>query len=84
MAYVVEVVEEIRALSEDCISDDFYEGLHILSDDSVKIQSRKVVGIFNRRDNAEKCRRLQPEFNEFWQEGCHGPHVVIREIESDF
>lgn len=80
--YIVEVIEKSEVLSEECIADSFERGLHLSSDESVDVLSRKVVGIFRDRDRAEKCRRLQPEFVEDRQ--SWEPQVVIREIDSDF
>ena len=79
--FIVEVVEEIKVLSEDCICDDYYRGLTLTDKDVTECKSRKVVGIFRDRDRAEKCRRLQPEFVED-REGWE-PQVIIREIDSD-
>lgn len=80
--FIVEVVEEIKVLSEDCICDDYHRGLILIDKDVTECKSRKVVGIFRDRDRAEECRRLQHEFVE----GRQGwePQVIIREIDSDF
>lgn len=82
--FIVEVVETAQVLYEGCISDDYYQGLVLSNKESVEIKSRRVVGIFKDIENAEKCRRLQPEFDEDWPDGWCGSVVVIREIDSDF
>lgn len=82
--FIVEVVEEIKVLSEDCLCDDYHRGLILIDKDVAECKSRKVVGIFHDRDCAEKCRRLQPEFAEEDERQGWEPRVIVREIDSDF
>ena len=77
--YVVEVIEHDMLLT-DKTDVNAYCGIHLVSS-CKRIERRTVVGIFRSQENAEKCRRMQPEFSEKYQ--ADKPQVIIREIDSD-
>ena len=77
--YVVEVIEHDMLLT-DKTHVNAYCGVNLVSS-CKRIERRTVVGIFKSQENAEKCRHMQPEFSEKYQDDK--PQVIIREIDSD-
>lgn len=77
--YIVEVIEHDMLLT-DKTNVNTCCGIHLVSY-SKRIERRTVVGIFRSKENAEKCKRTQPEFSKKYQ--ADKPYVIIREIDSD-